>query len=395
MILASCSGSIQQELQPGIYRATMEVRDGKSLPFNFEIEEDGSMQIFNGEEVISAEAISYPKDSIKITFPVYEGYIAGHFKNGTTSELKFIKESLDRVVPMSISYGEEDRFKNVAESSIDISGEWEMLFTEEDSSTFIAKGIFKQDENIVTGTIRTTTGDHRFLEGVLSGNELKLSVFDGAHAFLYTADVAQDKMENGAFYYGNHYKSTFIAKRNPNYELPHVDSLTFLNEGYDQFDFSFPDLDGNLISLKDEMFQDKVVVAQIMGSWCPNCIDESQYYTEYLSQNDDPSVQFVALAFEYASTEEKAIAGLKRLKSTLEIGYPILLAQYGSSDKGLAQQKLPMLNHVLSYPTTIFIDKKGQVRKIHTGYNGPATGEKFVEFKKEFTGFLEMLSNES
>ena len=40
-----------------------------------------------------------------------------------------------------------------------------------------------------------------------------------------------------------------------------------------------------------------------------------------------------------------------------------------------------MLNHVLSYPTSIFIDKTGKVRKIHTGFNGPATGEKFTEFK--------------
>lgn len=71
--------------------------------------------------------------------------------------------------------------------------------------------------------------------------------------------------------------------------------------------------------------------------------------------------------------------------------YPILLAQFGSSDKALAQEKLPMLNHILSYPTSIFIDRKGNVRKIHTGFNGPATGEKFIEFQKEFDGFVKQL----
>ena len=53
-----------------------------------------------------------------------------------------------------------------------------------------------------------------------------------------------------------------------------------------------------------------------------------------------------------------------------------------------------MLNHVLSYPTTIFIDKKGNVRKIHTGFNGPATGEKYIEFKKEFNELVTQLNNE-
>ena len=53
-----------------------------------------------------------------------------------------------------------------------------------------------------------------------------------------------------------------------------------------------------------------------------------------------------------------------------------------------------MLNHVLSYPTSIFVDKTGKVRKIHTGFNGPATGDKFIEFKDEFTTFMNMLINE-
>jgi len=269
-----------------------------------------------------------------------------------------------------------------------------MLFTEDDASTFIAKGILEQQGSKVTGTFRTTTGDHRFLEGVVRDNELLLSVFDGAHAFLYTVDIIGDEMKNGAFYYGNHYKSTFIGKRNAEYELPHEDSLTFLKEGFDSFDFSFPDLSGKQVSLSDSRFQDKVVIAQIMGSWCPNCIDESKYYAEYIRDNSNPNVEFVALAFEYARTEDKAKAGLMRLKNTLGVNYPILLAQYGSSDKELAQQKLPMLNHVLSYPTTIFIDKSGDVRKIHTGYNGPATGEKFLEFENEFETFLDLLVSE-
>ena len=170
--------------------------------------------------------------------------------------------------------------------------------------------------------------------------------------------------------------------------LPSANELTFLKEGYDSLDFSFPDEDGNMVSLTDERFDNKVVIVQIMGTWCPNCLDESKYYTKYYQANAERGLEIVALAFEYAKTEDKAFASIKRLRDKLDISYPILLAQYGTSDKAKAQEKLPMLNHVLSYPTSIFIDKTGKVRKIHTGFNGPATGEKYEEFKTEFESFV-------
>ena len=53
-----------------------------------------------------------------------------------------------------------------------------------------------------------------------------------------------------------------------------------------------------------------------------------------------------------------------------------------------------MFNRILSYPTTVIVDKTGKVRKIHTGFNGPATGDKYAEFKKEFEDFVNVLLNE-
>ena len=213
------------------------------------------------------------------------------------------------------------------------------------------------------------------------------------HAFLFEAEI-KDSLLLGFFYSGNHWKEPFSARRNETYELPDANSLTYLKEGFDRFEFSFPDTEGNMISLSDDRFKDKVVVVQIMGTWCPNCLEETQYYTEYLKGNPSRDLEFVALAFEYAGTKEKAIKGINRLKEAVGVPYPILLAQYGSSSKEKANEKLPMLNHVLSYPTTIFIDRKGEVRKIHTGYNGKATGEKHTQYKTDFEYFLSQLLKE-
>ncbi|MGB5318599.1 TlpA disulfide reductase family protein, partial [Eudoraea sp.] len=178
------------------------------------------------------------------------------------------------------------------------------------------------------------------------------------------------------------------------YELPDEASLTFMNEGYEEISFSFPDVNNKIVSLKDPQFKNKVILIQVMGTWCPNCLDETKFLTEYVHKNPFDDFEVVALAFEYAKTEESAINAINRLVERIGVNYPILLAQFGSSSKVKANEKLPMLNHVISYPTTIFIDKKGKVRKIHTGFNGPATGEKYEEFKKEFNSYIMELRSE-
>ena len=394
LAIVSCETTQHTTLIPGAYRATIDVGGGKELPFNFKLGADGNIEMYNAEETIEAEEIIYYSDSVRINFQVYEGYIAGKLDNGNISGAKYIKESLDRIVPVKFTHGITDRFLNVKPTDQSVDGIWEMLFTENDASTFAGKGIFKQNGNKMSGTIRTATGDYRYLEGVVSGTDLKFSVFDGAHAFLFTAMINGNEITEGTFHSGDHYQAKFTATKNAEFELPDEDSLTFLKDGYDSFDFSFPDLDDKIISLSDTAFENKVVVVQIMGSWCPNCIDESKYYAEYYRKNAHPDLQFVALAFEYAKTKTSAFKSLNRLKENLGIDYPILLAQIGSSDKTEAQKKVPMLNHLLSYPTTIFIDKTHKVRKIHTGFNGPATGQKYIDFQADFESFINALLEE-
>ena len=384
---------VKQQLKVGTYRAVLELQDAEALPFNFEVISATELKIFNAEEIIEVDEVTYRNDSIFINFPVFEGYVAATFKDDNLKG-SFIKESLDRVVPFSAEFDNTTRFNTKSNSKQNVTGIWETVFSKDiTEDEYIAKGIFKQEGNKVTGTFRTTTGDYRYLEGAMDGNIMKLSTFDGAHAFLFTAQVTDSTLE-GTFYSGNHWKEPFVAKRNEAYELPSANELTFLKEGYDSSDFTFPNTSDELVSIKDDRFKDKVVVVQIMGTWCPNCLDESKYYADFYNNNKDSDIEFVALAFEYAKTKEEAFSRIDRLQSKVGINYPVLLAQYGTSDKAKAQEKLPMLNHVLSYPTSIFIDRKGKVRKVHTGFNGPATGDKYTEFKEEFEGFVDLLLNE-
>jgi len=394
--LCSCAEKSSDQLKLGEWRGEMQVSETERLPFNFSLSQDGNenyvLEIKNADERILVDETSIKNDSIIIRMPVFEGYIAGRFTDSSISG-EFIKESLDRYVPFKAVYGDTERFKMVAPANHNVSGIWETDFDFDTDAPYPAKGIFYQSGNQLQGTFRTKTGDYRYLEGVVDGDSLKLSTFDGAHVFLFTAKVTDSTMQ-GQFYSGNHSVENFRAVRNAAFELPDANSLTFLKEGYDKLDFSFPDVSGKMVSLEDTRFKDKVVLVQIMGTWCPNCLDETKFYVDYLRKNPHPNLEMVALAFEYAKTKEKAIAGIQRLKNRVGVEYPVLLAQMGTSSKSKANEKLPMLNHVLSYPTTIYIDKKGDLRKIHTGFNGPATGKKHEEFKKEFSQTLEGLLKE-
>jgi thiol-disulfide isomerase/thioredoxin len=174
--------------------------------------------------------------------------------------------------------------------------------------------------------------------------------------------------------------------------LTNANELTYLKEGYDQIEFSFPGLDGKPVTLQDEKYQNKVVMLQIFGTWCPNCMDETKFYADWYDKNKDKGVEIIGLAYEAKDDFEYAKARVEKMKQKYNVGYDYVIA--GIYDKEAAAKTLPMLNHVLSFPTTIFIDKKGKVRRIHTGFSGPATGKYYEEFVDEFNSFMNTLINE-
>jgi peroxiredoxin len=390
--MISCGKEVNS-LKEGSWRATLDLGEGKELPFLLSYTTDKGFIIYNAEEKVEVPDVKMKGDSISIEMQVFEGVFKGVFSE-TQINGDFIIPSLNRIVPFEMRYEDSPRFSTSEKPTVQLTGNWEVVFSPEaPDDRYIAKGVFEQEGSKLTGTFRTETGDYRYLEGVVEQDSFKLSTFDGAHAFLFEGQI-KDSLLSGTFYSGNHFKEPFKGKRNPTYELPEANTLTFLKEGYDRFDFSFPDTDGNLISLEDERFQGKVVLVQVMGTWCPNCLDETKFYTKYFKENKNPDLEIVALAFEYAPTKEKAISSINRLVKGVGVPYPILLAQYGSNSKAKANEKLPSLNHVLSYPTTIFIDKKGEVRRIHTGFNGPATGKVYEDFVVEFDSYVQKLTSE-
>jgi thiol-disulfide isomerase/thioredoxin len=341
--------------------------------------------IHNSTERFKVTDIMQQGDSIFIHMPLFNSEFKLKLK-GIALEGKWIKHYADRdmAMPFAAEPSQSWRFfKSEQKTNFNISGRWAATFGE-DKTKGLRIGEFKQIGSHVTGTFLTTTGDDRFLEGTVSGNKLYLSTFDGGHAFLFIADIKDDRtLENGKDYSEYNDVTNWTAVKNANAKLPDAYSLTYLKPGYKKIAFSFPDINGKEVSLSDERFKNKVVIVQMLGSWCPNCMDETPYLVNYYKRFHSKGVEVIGLAYERTSDFAKSKPLIEQVKNKFDVPYPLLITGYTMYHND-PMKSLPMLADYKGFPTTIIIDKKGDVRKIHTGFSGPGTGKYYEEFTKEF-----------
>lgn len=385
-------------LNTGIWRATVEIQ-GQELPFNLEVSRDAEngydMQLINAEERLLLDEVVVDGDSVDIPLHIFDANIRARVQGDTLLEGFFIKNyEKDYRLPFRATYGKQHRFAVDDQNSekSNFAGTYEVRFVNEGDTT-PAIGLFRQEGNTVTGTFITPTGDYRFLEGNVSGPHLYLSTFDGNYSYLFKATMQQDGTIKGDFFSGKTRHETWTAVRNDQARLPNPDSLTHLRPGYDRITFAFPNVEGDSVSLDDPKYEGKVVILQLMGTWCPNCMDETRFLTSWYDANRDRGVEIIALAYERKADFAYASARVKKMAEKLNVNYEILIA--GTDDKADAASTLPMLNAVIAFPTTIFVGKDGKVRKIHTGFTGPGTGPYYEEFKQTFNETVNALLKEA
>ncbi len=373
----------------GPWRAELYLQDD-SLPFNFIIEDsnDPKMWLLNGDEKILVEDVRINNDSILASMHIFDTELRAKITGNTMSGVFEKKYAQGYVLPFSAQKGLKYRFSDNPNSNRSIDGKWAVQFESEMEDSTLAIGKFVQDGSLVEGTFLTLTGDYRFLEGEIDSDELKLSCFDGEHAFLFRAKLDENDQLRGYFKSGISWNETWTAHRDESIELKDAYQLTYLKEGYDGIYFSFPDMNGDTVKFPNAKFEGKVVLVQIFGTWCPNCMDETKFLANWYDKNKDRGLEVLAVAFERKNDLKYASERVNKVKEKLGADYTFLFG--GPSDKQAASEAFPMLNQVMSFPTLIFIDRKGNVRKIHTGFSGPGTGLYYEKFVEEF----EMLSEE-
>jgi peroxiredoxin len=384
-------------IKEGKWRGEFTVSESK-VPFNFELKgkdaEHATFTLINGSRRDNFHVKSIGTDSVYIKMNTYDAALVAKIEDdgSLSGEYRSLVPGFrGNSLPFTAEYGKTYRFvepgKDVAPKA-DLTGKWEIkTYSKEAVPASIA--LLKQKGNKLTGVVMTVVGDTRELEGTVQGDEFALSGFTGPSPFIIKGKINADGSISGEEGFGIYKNLKFDASKKTEVELPDPYKLTFLKEGYKKLDFSFPGIDGKQVSLSDAKYKGKVVIVEIIGTWCPNCTDQTVFLSPWFNKNHQRGVEAIALGFEQKDSLEYAKYTLGKLKEKYEINYDIAFG--GLADKKLVSQKLPALNKFIAFPTTIIIDRKGDVREIYTGYTGTVTGKYHEDYEKKFNKLLDEL----
>ncbi|MFD2202306.1 TlpA disulfide reductase family protein [Shivajiella indica] len=394
-IFISCNDKKNEILLEGDWHAELNIEPG-IVPFSFGLKKNGEKwgsEIYNADEVLSYDEVDQFGDSLIIHMGIFDSDIKAAVQKDGSLKGYFIKNHLEGYrIPFTATKGLKDRFSTSTSPIADFSGKWKTEFEKSNGEKYDAIGIFKQEGDHITGTFLTSLGDYRYLEGNVDGDTFYLSAFDGSHVYFFSGKNLPDGSIHGTFRSGPKYRESFFAVRDEAFELPDANSLNYLKDGYERLSFSFPDLNKNMVSLEDEKFKDKVVLVQLFGTWCPNCMDETKYLAEWYRKNKNREIEIIALAFEYKADFDYASARVRKTKERMNAEYIFLVA--GESNKEKASEALPALNQVIAFPTLIYIGRDGKVKNIHTGFSGPGTGAYYERWVEEHENLVNRLLEE-
>jgi peroxiredoxin len=377
----------------GSWRAVFHVRPNLDVPINFEIRPGRNKvhELFfrNAGELFEGGAIRQTADSLFIPLNQFDNELAFRIKDGALTGVLRRQDGTGNPLPISATPGTTLRFpETAAKPAKDISGTYTITFTSANGKEEQSVGIFKQSGSHLTATFLHITGDSRYLEGIVEADSFRLSSFIGSGPSIYVGAIRRDGSLSGQSLNARG-GLPFAGTSDPNAKLPDAYSLTYLKDGYKSLDFSFPDVDRRAVSLKDPKYHNKVVVVTIGGTWCPNCIDETAFLAPWYLANRSRGVEVISIQYERQTDSAFVRKAITRQRERYDIHYDQLIG--GIADKQVVAASLPALNTFLAFPTTIFIDRQGDVSKIHTGFTGPATGKYYDDFIKEFNDEIDKL----
>ncbi len=375
--LVSVGFAQKNQPQQGLWKGLVMPNDRLSVPFSLHLEK-GKYTISNGNENILLSVKKHGKDSLRATFPEADAELVFAFEN--PQSLRGYWRNLNTKSVVSVPFQayfapNEKRCNPVGNTTqTDFSGKWKTVFSPQTPQATNAIGLFNMNDQKITGTFLTESGDYRFLEGNVNGNAWQMSSFNGVWAFLVDATFENDTLK-GIFYSGSSGRTPFFAVRDTKFELGNPNDLTtVVNDLPFQFQ-DFVTLKNKPFTFPGKRYKDKMVIFQIMGTWCPNCMDETQLFKEMYSRYNKQGLEIIALGYERGTDKSAQIKRLKEFKKRLKVPYQVLLC--GTSSKDVAAKHFPMLSGISSFPTTVFLDRKGKIVAVHTGFNGPATGESY------------------
>ena len=377
----------------GLWDAVV-VSNDIEIPFRFEIETNGTDArgfFFEGDRRVGSDSGRFEDGVLTLTYD--------HLQ--TTLELTLTGDELAGSYKSLRPNGRERavrarRFQPATLDTAgvpDVAGTWELRRNADEATAprdFRTLHLFlRQSGAEVSGAILRVSGDTGTLTGHWQDGTLVLSHFAGERPLLFEASLKDD----GTMAVTLNRSDNFLAARSEDARAlgipapPDPSRYTSVADPSVPFAFSFPDMDGNVVSNTDAQFQDKIVLVSIGGSWCPNCHDEAPFLAELYRDYHDRGLEIVALMFEFDEDIEVVRPMMQAFKDRYDIQYPFLFC--GLTDK--INEALPQIVNFGAYPTSIYLDRNGLVRSVHAGFASEATGEAHERLKAEHRELIEQL----
>lgn len=411
----AASAVARPEIALGPWRAWLESPGGE-LPFGLEIvapatdDKPGGLTAFlvNGEERLEVPVVKWEGDELVLSMDYYDAHLRAKVsEGGKRLDGEFTKQRANEVarMPFHATAGASSRFQEYAPLNYPanppipprLSGRWEAKFASDADASVVVldqaaepKYATREAPANMLATVLTTTGDYRFIAGDFNGKHLRLSCFDGAHAFLLTAYLQPDGSLKGDFWSGNWSHTTWTAVRDDNAALPDAFTQVKPVAGATMNALSFPDLEGKPRSLSEATLgaEARCRIYYVFGSWCPNCKDCTAYLNELLDKHGKRGLSVTGLAFEVTGDRERDAKQAKTYSQRAHVQFPVLLA--GKSDRKATGEALaPVLESFKAWPTVIFADRAGKIRAVYTGFSGPATGADNVAMRAQWEKIIE------
>lgn len=371
----------------GHFWASLVPSAGHEVAFDLELEPAGNglaARIVNAGVKVPLTTATWDGTTLTLELAHFDAKIVAH-RAGDGLEGTYSRTTAAGLVELQfVAKREKPPVPTVAKGAPDLSGSWGVEIGE-GKSVEKDTGMFKQKGGVVTGTLRSTTGDYGALHGTFDGKNLVLTVFDGVHVYRFEAEVRDDGSLLGEYRTRTSPPQPFRAKRlaakAAESFLPDTFAIVKPKDPSKPFEFSFADADGKTVSISDPDFKGKPMIVAFMGTWCPNCNDEAPVLRDLFVKYRAKGLAIVALSFEYTDDVERNRRQVKRFNERYGIEYPVLIA--GTTKTAPTSATMSQLVGWEGYPTTLFLDREHKIVKTHSGFDGPATGAHFTKLKEE------------
>jgi thiol-disulfide isomerase/thioredoxin len=340
---------------------------GGPLRFSLTVQQAGNTwrgKLCNGTLCQELSAVRVTGDSVVFDIAAYAATIGAVVRGDSlVGEYHNVGRRGPRTIPFRAARG---RWR-VEPAPAQLIGRWDAQFlTDWDASPRIIE--LRNGEAGLEGTIISNTGDYGLFWGHAQEDSFSISHFDGSYVYMLTGRLQGDTLR-GIFHAGLRTQTRFVAIRSTG--APHLKSPTEITTADTApFRFSFPDLEGRQITEADPRLKGKVVVIDAFGTWCPTCHDAAPALVQLWQDYHQRGLEVVGLAYEVSGDSATDNPLIRLYRDTYHI--PFLLLRAGTNDTEAAAATLPQLTNFTAFPTTIFLDRNGRVRRIHAGFYGPA-----------------------